>query len=225
MTVLGQIGNFSALTVRMAAYLLVALLVGMIVREFARAWVATRLHDPTPRLWGRLTWNPRSWFEPFGSGLVPGLIAVLWAAGVFWSPAAYGKPAPIDPSYFRTYKRDVALVSLAGPAATLVLTFLAGIAFRAIASTGSELAHALLVATYGFAGLTIFHLLPVPGLDGARIVAMLLPPQAAQVYRNADKYLPLFVLVLLFLFGTAVLGVLTKAVCGLATGIDCSLGG
>ena len=221
---LAQLGNFTAVTVRMAAYLLVALLVGMIAREFVRAWVASRLHDPTPRLWGRLTWNPRSWFEPFGSGLVPGLVAVLWAAGVFWSPAAYGKPAPIDPSYFRTYKRDVTLVSLAGPAATLVLTFLAGVAFRAVATSGSEAALALLVATYAFAGLTIFHLLPVPGLDGARIVALLLPPQAAQVYRNADKYLPLFVLVLLFLFGTVVLGTLTEAICSLAAGISCSLG-
>ena len=68
----------------------------------------------------------------------------------------------------------------------------------------SELALALIVFAYAFAGLTIFHLLPVPGLDGARMLALMLPPQAAQVYRNADKYLPLFVLVLLFLFGTAI---------------------
>jgi Zn-dependent protease len=220
--VLAQLGNFSVVTARMAFYLVVGLLVGMIVREFARAWTATRLHDPTPRLWGRLTWNPRSWFEPFGSGLVPGLVAVLWAAGVFWSPAAYGKPAPIDPSYFRNTKRDVVLVSLAGPLATLVLTFIAGLGFRAAVGAGSpELALALMVLAYAFAGLTIFHLLPVPGLDGARIVALLLPPQAAQVYRNADKYLPLFVLVLLFLFGTAILGALTEAVCALAIGQTC----
>ena len=218
---LAQLGNFTALTARMALYLVVGLLIGMIAREFARAWAASRLHDPTPRLWGRLTWDPRSWFEPFGSGLVPGLIAVLWAAGVFWSPAAYGKPAPIDPSYFRNYKRDVVVVSLAGPAATLLLTVLSGLAFRAVASGGGELALALLVLTQAFAGLTIFHLLPVPGLDGARIVALLLPPAAAQVYRNADKYLPLFVLVLLFLFGTVILGALTAAVCELATGLPC----
>jgi Zn-dependent protease len=206
----------------MALYLVVGLLVGMIVREFARAWTATRLHDPTPRLWGRLTWNPRSWFEPFGSGLVPGLVAVLWAAHAFWSPAAYGKPAPIDSSYFRNPKRDVVLVSLAGPLSTLLLTFVAGLGFRAVVGAGSpELALASMVLAYAFAGLTIFHLLPVPGLDGARIVALLLPPQAAQVYRNADKYLPLFVLVLLFLFGTAILGALTEAVCSLAIGQTC----
>jgi Zn-dependent protease len=223
--VLAQLGNFTALTARMAVYLLAGFLVGMTVREFARAWTAARLHDPTPRLWGRLTWNPRSWFDPFGSGLVPGLIAVLWAATVFWSPAAYGKPAPVDPSYFRRYTRDVVLVSLAGPLATLSLTILAGIAFRAVGGSrdASEVALVLFVLTYAFAGLTIFHLLPVPGLDGARIVALLLPPHAAQVYRNADKYLPLFVLVLLFLLGTVILGGLTSAVCTLAAGVSCAL--
>ncbi|HEY7476915.1 MAG TPA: site-2 protease family protein, partial [Actinomycetota bacterium] len=66
---------------KFAAYLAVSLLIGMSVREYARAWMATRLGDPTPRLWGRLSWNPRSWFDPFGSGLVPGLVLVLWAAG------------------------------------------------------------------------------------------------------------------------------------------------
>ncbi|HSL12155.1 MAG TPA: site-2 protease family protein [Actinomycetota bacterium] len=218
---LAQLGNFTAVTTRMAVYLVAGLLVGMVVREFVRASVASRLHDPTPRLWGRLTWDPRSWFDPFGAGLVPGLIAVLWAAGVFWSPAAYGKPAPIDPSYFRHHRRDVVLVSLAGPSATLVLAFASGFAFRAVASGGGELALVLLVLTHAFAGLTVFHLLPVPGLDGARIVALLLPPAAAQVYRNADKYLPLFVLVLLFLFGTAILGALTAALCSLATGEAC----
>jgi Zn-dependent protease len=217
---LAQLGNFTALGVRAAVYLLVGMLVGMIAREFARAWVAARLHDPTPRLWGRLTWNPRSWFDPFGSGLVPGLIAVLWAAGVTWSPAAYGKPAPIDPSYFRHRTRDVVLVSLAGPAATLLLAVVAGLGVR-LAGSSTEVAFAALVIAYACSGLTVFHLLPIPGLDGARIVALFLPPQAAQVYRNADRYLALFVLVLLFLFGSVVLSAITDAVCSLATGTTC----
>jgi Zn-dependent protease len=219
-TVLAQLGNFTAFGVRAAVYLLVGMLVGMIAREYARAWVAARLHDPTPRLWGRLTWNPRSWFDPFGSGLVPGLVAVLWAASVTWSPAAYGKPAPIDPSYFRHRTRDVVLVSLAGPVATLLLAVVAGLGVR-LAGSSTELALAARVVAYACSGLTVFHLLPIPGLDGARIVALFLPPQAAQVYRNADRYLALFVLVLLFLFGSVVLSAITDAVCSLATGITC----
>ena len=63
-----------------------------------RAFMATRLHDPTPRLWGRLTFNPKVWFEPFGSGLLPAMILVLWAflAGFLPPPVAYAKPAPVD---------------------------------------------------------------------------------------------------------------------------------
>jgi len=67
----------------------------------------------------------------------------------------------------------------------------------------------------------VFHLLPIPGLDGARLVALTLPPQAAQVYRNADKYLALFVLVILFLFGSVFLSAITNALCGLAVGRPC----
>src|SRR3954467_8801163 len=109
----------------------------MIVREYARAFVATRLGDPTPRLWGRLTWNPRSWFDPFGAGLVPGLILVLWAtaSGGYpppaphgWSPppAEYGNPAPVAPSSLRRPTRDQVLIGLAGPCANIVLGTIAG---------------------------------------------------------------------------------------------------
>ena len=66
-------------SIRYAAYIGVSLLIGMIVREYIRAFVTSKLGDPTPRLWGRLTWNPKVWFEPFGSGLVPALVLVLWA--------------------------------------------------------------------------------------------------------------------------------------------------
>ena len=221
-------GNFTALGFRLAGAMLASLAIGMAVREFARSYTAAKLHDPTPRLWGRLTLNPRAWFEPFGSGLVPVLIAVLWTVQVLVIPAAYGKPAPVDPSYLRR-TRDLVFVSVAGPAANLVLTVLAGLVVRAGSLPLDVLPLGALriaiVFAFTNAALLVFHLLPIPGLDGSRIVGLLLPPQAREVYRNADKYLPLFVLVLLFLFGTAVLGVLTKAVCGLATGIDCSLGG
>ena len=67
------VGNFTAIGVRQAIYMLISLSIGMSIREFARAWTATRLHDPTPRLWGRLTLNPKAWFEPFGSRPAPGV--------------------------------------------------------------------------------------------------------------------------------------------------------
>jgi len=215
-------GNFTALGIRLAVFMLASLAIGMSVREFARALTAAKLHDPTPRLWGRLTLNPKAWFEPFGSGLVPALIAVLWTVQVLVIPAAYGKPAPVDASYLRR-TRDQVFVSLAGPLANLALTILAGLAVR-VGGLPLEVARALVVFAFTNAALLVFHLLPIPGLDGARIVGLLLPPQAREVYRNADKYLPLFVLVALFVFSTLVLGFLTtitSAICDAATDLTC----
>lgn len=217
-------GNFTALGLRLAAYMLVSLAIGLAVREFARAFTAAKLRDPTPRLWGRLTLDPRAWFESFGSGLVPVLIAVLWSVQVLVIPAAYAKPAPVDPSYLRR-TRDLVLVSVAGPIANLALTVLAGLVVR-VGGLPSEAGLAAVVFAFTNAALLVFHLLPIPGLDGARIVGLLLPPQAAEVYRNADKYLPLFVLVALFVFSTLILGFLTAitgALCDSATGLDCRL--
>ena len=196
----------------------------MAVREFARAWTAATLGDPTPRLWGRLRLSPRAWFEPFGSGLVPVLIAVLWTVQVLVIPAAYGKSAPIDPSYLRR-TRDLVIVSIAGPLASLALAIVAGLVVR-VGGLPLEAGRFAVVFAFTNAALMVFHLLPIPGLDGARMVGMLLPPQAREVYRNADKYLPLFVLVALFVFSTLILGFLTaitSAVCDASTGLDCGL--
>jgi Zn-dependent protease len=216
------VGNFTAVGIRLAAFMLVSLAIGMAVREFARAATAARLHDPTPRLWGRLTLDPRAWFEPFGSGLVPILIAILWTVQVLSIPAAYGKPAPVDPSYLRR-TRDQVLVSLAGPGANLLLAIVGGLVVR-VGGLPFDAAQAVVVFAFTNAALVVFHLLPIPGLDGARIVALLLPPHAREVYRNADKYLPLFVLGALFVFSTLILGFLTTiagAICDAATDVDC----
>src|SRR6188472_1351569 len=128
-------------SIRYAAYIGVSLLIGMIVREYVRAFVTSKLGDPTPRLWGRLTWNPKVWFEPFGSGLVPALVLVLWAAasGFYPPPAAYGKPAPVDPAYLKRPTRDQVLIGFAGPVSNVALAALAGVVLRlTVTSIGAE---------------------------------------------------------------------------------------
>jgi Zn-dependent protease len=215
----------SGLSLRTAAYIGVGLLVGMIAREYARAWAAARLGDPTPRLWGRLTFNPKAWFDPFGSGLLPALILVLWAAaGTFLpSPMAYGKPAPVDPSYLRRQPRDVVLVSFAGPVANVLVSAIAGIALR-VTGFPFEFRLFLLFFEYTNLSLAIFHLIPIPGLDGARLVALLLPPQARATYRNLDQYLALFVLIAVFLLAGPIQGImnsLTNLFCDVFSGFHC----
>jgi Zn-dependent protease len=215
------VGNFTLLGVRLALYLVASLLVGLALREYARAWTAARLGDPTPRLWGRVTLRPKAWFDPFGTGFLVVLEALLWSVGAAITPAAYAKSAPVDANYLRRQPRDVVLVSLAGPAASLALAIVAGIGIRAGVSGEAG----LILTTFAFtnASLMVFHLLPIPGLDGGRLVALALPPQAREVFRNADRYLALIVLVVLFVF-TFVLSlasILTGAICNAATGRDC----
>jgi Zn-dependent protease len=183
-------------------YVALALVVGMIVREYARAIVADRLGDPNPRRWGRLSPDPRVWMDPFGSVILPGLLVILWIAGVLLPPFAYAKPLPFDPTSFRRYNRDVVLVSIAGPAANLVLAIVPGLLLRAgLGSIGSSVCTFLAVFVLTQLTLTVFHLLPIPGLDGARMLALVMPPHAREVYRNLDQYLVLFVLVIFFLLG------------------------
>jgi Zn-dependent protease len=215
-------------SLRIAIYLAVSLFIGMIVREYTRASVASTLGDPTPRLWGRRTLDPKSWFDPFGSGVVPGLILVLWAAGASFlpPPAAYGKPAPVDPSYLKRPVRDQVLIGLSGPLSNIALGVIAGLLVRATGSTGNfELFSVLRAFEFTQLCLAIFHLLPIPGLDGARLVGLALKGDAARVYRDADKYLPLFVLLALFLIAGIIQAIvygLVDAICRLVSGFPCT---
>lgn len=216
-------GRFSGHNLMLTLYLAASLFVALDLREYARAYAATRLHDPTPRLWGRLTFSPKAWFEPFGSGLLPGLVLVLWSVLTFFPPVvAYGKPAPVDPNYFRRFKRDSVVVGLAGPGINLALAVISGLILR----VGVPLEFARIVSAFMFVNLcmAVFHLLPIPGLDGARLVALVLPPRAAETYRNLDAYLPLFVLVVVFLLAGPVQAIiygLTNAVCEGVSGHGC----
>jgi Zn-dependent protease len=150
------------------------------------------------------------------------MVALLWSVQAFMMPAAYAKPAPIDTNYLRRHPRDVILVSIAGPAASLGLAVIAGIVIRV--GLGGEAARAVVTFAFTNVSLLVFHLLPIPGLDGGRLLALLLPPHAREVYRNADRYLALIVLVVLFVF-TFLLGVarlLAGAVCDALTDVNCS---
>jgi Zn-dependent protease len=216
------LGNFTILGLRLAVYMAASLFVGLALREYTRARVAATLGDPTPRLWGRVTMRPKAWFDPFGSGFLPALVALLWSVQAFILPAAYAKPAPIDTSYFKRHPRDVVVASLAGPVTSLALAIAGGLFVRT-GVTGEAL---FVLTTFAFtnASLFVFHLLPIPGLDGGRLLALVLPPHAREVFRNADRYLALIVLVVLFLF-TFLLGIarlLAGAVCDALTGVDCS---
>ncbi|HEU4865955.1 MAG TPA: site-2 protease family protein [Actinomycetota bacterium] len=209
---------------KFAVYLAIALVPALVLHEYAHALVATRFGDQNPRRWGRLTLNPKPLIDPFGSLILPALALILVAArGSMLLPVfAYAKPMPVDPTSFRNPRRDMAWVVLAGLGANIGLAIPAGLVIRAGVS-GELLLFAvawLLVNAFMF-GL---QLMPVPGLDGSKLLAPFLPPRARELYANLDQYLVLFILVIFFLLAgplLAIVRVFADLACNLAAGIDC----
>lgn len=206
---------------KFALYLLVALVPSLALHEYAHALVADRLGDPSPRRWGRLTLNPRPLVDPFGSIILPGLILVLVASGAasLLPIFAYAKPMPLDPSYLRNRRRDEMLVTLAGPTTNLALAAVAGVVLRVgVTGEAANFAYAWLVVNVF---MFVLQLMPVPGLDGARILARYLPPRPREVFANLDQYLVLFILVIFFLLAGPLLSIvnaLASGVCTVLTG-------
>jgi Zn-dependent protease len=206
---------------RLAIYLGLALLPSLVLHEYAHAFAADRLGDPTPRRWGRLTFNPKPLIDPFGSVILPALALILVASGsgAIIPIFAYAKPMALDPTYLRNRDRDSLIVVLAGLAANLVLAVAAGVAMRLGLSGEAELAAyaVLLVNVFMF----VIQLMPVPGLDGSKLLVRVLPPRPREVYANLEQYLVLFVLVLFFVLAgpfRAIIDGLASVVCSAVAG-------
>ncbi len=206
----------AARSLMLTLYLAVSLLIATDVREYARAVAATRLHDPTPRLWGRLTPEPEGVVRPVRLRPAPRAdphpVGGDTPSSLPWSRTR--SPPRSTPATSAGYKRDSVIVGLAGPVANLVLAVIALLLLRvSLPAEATRIVDAFAVVNLFQA---FFHLLPIPGLDGARLVGLVLPPRAAEVYRNLDAYLALFVLVVIFLLAGPVHGIvfgLTNAVC------------
>jgi len=175
-------------------YLGVALVVAATIHEFAHAYVADRLGDPTPRAQGRLTLNPLAHLDPLGSILI-------LLAGFGWA-----KPVQINPMHFRDWRRDTIIVAAAGPLANITLLFALGVPYKlGLLDFGGSTADRLLVTVIQInAMLAVFNLIPVPPLDGSKILMGLLPPAQAVSYARLQPY---GVFILLLLVMTNVLSV------------------
>jgi Zn-dependent protease len=211
---------------RVALYLAISLVPALVLHEYAHAFTADKLGDPTPRRWGRLTLNPRSLIDPFGSLILPALALILIAArGEVLIPVfAYAKPLPLDPTYLRNRARDPLLVASAGLAMNVVLAVLAGIVLR-LGVTGEvrRFASSWIVVN---AVMFAFQLMPIPGLDGSKLLARVLPPRPREVYVNLDQYLVLFILVVFFLLAGPLFPIVrgfSNIVCNIAAGTDCAI--
>ena len=174
-------------------WLIPFLIVSLVLHELAHALVATKLGDPTPRREGRLTLNPIAHLDPLGT--------IMFAVTYFTTGLMFGwaRPVMVDARRFRHPKEGMALVAAAGPATNFVLALVAG----AFIVHGSLHGEAFDVAARAFlvnVVLGVFNLLPIPPLDGSRIVGALLSDAAYARWSALDQYgmFALFGLILVF---------------------------
>ena|SRR6266849_1790348 len=175
------------------AIVAVPILAAIVFHEVAHGAVANAFGDPTAARAGRLTLNPLPHIDPFGTVILPGLLLLM--AHVFRVRAfvfGYARPVPVDFTRLRHPRRDAVLVALAGPATNLVLAtlsaFLLGILpARQVATGGASL---LRVAAFESLSincvLAVFNLLPVPPLDGGRVLTALLPTGMARALARVE---------------------------------------
>ncbi len=183
----------------------VPIIFAITVHEVAHGWVASKLGDPTAKLAGRLTLNPVRHIDPVGTIAVPLIMIAL-------TPFAFGwaKPVPVDWRNLKQPRRDMALVAAAGPGANLIMLALWTLLLSVLFATGNSFSYmSTLLIEMAKVGIIInivliaLNLLPLPPLDGSRIVTAFLSPAAAQKYNVLERWgLPILV-VLIF---TGVLG-------------------
>ena len=175
---------------------LVMVFFSVVCHEIAHGYVAYRLGDPTAWRMGRLTFNPLVHIDPFGTIILPGLLLLTGSRFLF----AWAKPVPVDPRYFKDPKNGMMLVSLAGPGTNLLIALLLTAVLHLAGSFIPDfLAGALAWAALINIVLMVFNLIPIPPLDGSRIVARFLRGRLLWQYMRLEKYGMFIVFGLLFL--------------------------
>jgi len=196
----------------MIAVTALPLVFAIVFHEVAHGWVANKLGDPTARNMGRLTLNPLRHIDPFGTVIMP-LLLLLLTDGRF--VFGYAKPVPINPYNFKDPKKGMALSSLAGPGVNILMAvscaFLLRMVMPALEGPIPKPAWdwfavpVALMLGYGVivnVVLAVLNMIPVPPLDGSRIVYWLLPDRQAAAYYRLERF---GMLILLALLGTGII--------------------
>lgn len=186
-------------------------LTAITLHEVAHGWAARSCGDRTAEAQGRLSLNPISHVDPVGTVLVPGVLLVLGAPFLF----GWAKPVPVNPNRFKHYRADWVKVAAAGPAANFLMALLwglLGVLVLHLGMTGPSVYGEWLLQMADFGVLfniviAVFNLLPIPPLDGGRVLTNLLPPRSTLV-GLLDRIEPWGLYLVLALSATGLLGAL-----------------
>ena len=179
-----EIAIFASLTI-------ISLLFSLTVHECAHGWMARKCGDDTAYMYGRISLNPLAHLDPMGA------LSMLFI-GYGWA-----KPVPVNYRNLRKPKRDIALVALAGPVSNLILAFFFSLIYTAIAvfmpanTAGLVLYYAFYIAATLNIGLAVFNLIPLPPLDGSKVLSCFLPGRVAAKYLMWERYFYIVMLVLI----------------------------
>ena len=202
------------------------LYLGVVLHEVAHGYIAYRNGDPTARNMGRLSLNPIVHIDLFGSILLPLLLVLLRSGIVF----GYAKPVPINPGYFRNYRKGIRYSSLAGPVTNFIVAFILGLVYSLMiyilkvsgnpvneivttAGIGNRILEVVLTMVL-FAiriniFLGIFNFIPIPPLDGANILATFLPGNAMYKYLSIGRFGFIIVFAFIYFIGRFIGPVIT----------------
>ncbi len=163
-----------------------SLIIAITIHEFAHAYTADKLGDPTPRLQGRLTLNPLAHLDPLGT-LMLFLVRFGW-----------GKPVQFDPFNLRNPRKEAAIISFAGPLSNLALATICSILIRILSPFGTDLiGNFLSQLIFLNVVLAVFNLIPIHPLDGFKIVGGLLSHEQAREWYGLERYGIIFLMLLL----------------------------
>lgn len=179
----------------------IPLIFAITLHESAHGWAAGRLGDPTATMLGRVTINPIPHIDPIGTIAVPGALLLMSAltggGGLLFG---WAKPVPINPRYFRNPLKAMTITAAAGPLSNLLQMIFWALLLKALAAVGFYDKFVISVCAAGISVnlmLMAFNLIPIPPLDGGRIVRGLLPRQAGMAFDKIEPYGFMILLVLM----------------------------